>query len=72
MEAELQFIGHIESPCKSLEECPRNVEPDGPASRLVLDPRFADGLLGPDCLDGTPLVDIKPAMPGETPEARVL
>lgn len=130
MKAELQFIGRIESPYKSLEECPRNVEPGGPASRLILDLPFADGLLGLeagqevlvlywfdgvdrallrqnsrrtgryagtfalrsphrpnpigaavvrieriegaavtvrglDCLDGTPLVDIKPAMPGE-------
>ena len=46
MKAELLFIGRIESPFKNLQECPRNVEPDGPASRLVLDPAFADGLLG--------------------------
>jgi len=72
MKAELRFIGRIETPCNSLEECPRNVGPGGPARRLARDPRFAGGRLGLDCLDGAPLVDVKPAMPGESPSDRTL
>jgi len=43
---QLRFIGHIETPYRSLEECPRNVEPDGPPCRIVIAPPFADALLG--------------------------
>lgn len=45
-DAELVFIGHIETPYKVLEDCPRNVEPDGPVCRLVLAPGYEQGLLG--------------------------
>lgn len=46
MDASLKFIGHIETPYKTKEECPRNVEPDGPLCRVVVKREFADGLLG--------------------------
>lgn len=130
MNPRLQFIGRIETPYRLLEDCPRNIDPEGPLCRLVVDPPFAGGLLGLepgrrilvlywfdgvdggslrqrsrktgeyagvfalrtprrpnpigaavvtieavegavvsvrglDCLDDTPLVDIKPAMGGE-------
>lgn len=130
MQAELTFIGHIETPYKSLGDCPRNIDPNGPLCRLVLKNPYGEGLLGLeagreililywlehadrarlrqnpahigkltgtfalrsphrpspigaalvkieaisgnsitvkglDCLDGTPLIDIKPAMRSE-------
>ena len=42
----LTFIGHIETPYRTKEECPRNVEPDGPLCRVVVKKEFSDGLLG--------------------------
>ena len=46
--ADLQLIpiGHIETPYRRLEDCPRNIDPAGPVCRLQLRPEFADGLLG--------------------------
>ena len=46
MDAELRFIGHIETPYRSLAECPRNFEAQGPPCRLVLEKPFHAGLLG--------------------------
>ncbi|BCR03437.1 tRNA (N6-threonylcarbamoyladenosine(37)-N6)-methyltransferase TrmO [Desulfuromonas versatilis] len=131
MEAQLSYIGRIQTPYRSLDDCPRNIEPGGPLCRLAIDPPFAAGLeglapgqqililywfeavnrgnlrqasrrtgepagvfalrtphrpnpigaavlrieeldgsgilvRGLDCLDGTPLLDIKPAMAAET------
>ena len=130
MQATITSIGHIVTPYKSLEDCPRNVEPQGPLCQLVVRDDLRDGLLGLsagqrililywfeqvdrsrlqrhsrrtgelagtfalrtpnrcnpigaavltieridggiitvrglDCLDGTPLIDIKPARDGE-------
>ncbi len=48
MQADLVFIGHIETPYKTLEECPRNVDPNGPECRLVVQSEYEDGLLGLD------------------------
>lgn len=48
MQADLVFIGHIETPYKTLEECPRNVDPNGPECRLVVQSKYEDGLLGLD------------------------
>ncbi len=44
--ATLKPIGSIETPFNSLEECPRNISPDGPSCRLVLDHAFIAGLMG--------------------------
>lgn len=128
MSATLRFIGRIRTPYRSLSDCPRNIDPDGPVCELSVDEacacgltgleagqeilvlywlgaadrdvllqqrreddrecgvfalrspnrpnpigagvvrieRIADGCLqvrGLDCLDGTPLLDIKPALP---------
>jgi len=46
MDAVLTFIGHIETPYRTREECPRNVEPDGPLCSVVVKKEFSDGLLG--------------------------
>lgn len=46
MPAELRFIGHIETPFMRLEDCPRNIDPNGPACRLIISLDYADGLLG--------------------------
>jgi len=46
MSPQLRFIGHIETPYRSLAECPRNVEANGPTCRLIVSPPFADALLG--------------------------
>jgi len=128
--ATIEPIGHIITPYKTIEECPRNISPDGPVCHLVVDEDLRDGLMGLqagqrililywldeadrmvvqqnsrrtgemagvfalrtpnrrnpigaavlpiesiengtitvrglDCLNGTPLIDIKPAMAGE-------
>ena len=46
MTIELRPIGHIETPYSSLEDCPRNVDPDGPPCALVLDPPYEEALFG--------------------------
>lgn len=46
MTMELHPVGHIETPYSSLEDCPRNVDPDGPPCALVLDAAFAEALFG--------------------------
>ena len=130
LQAIVESIGHIVTPYKSLDDCPRNIEPQGPLCELVLRDDLQDGLMGLnvgqrililywlegadrttlqqdsrrtgvrtgifalrtphrcnpigaavlsideiigcvikvrglDCLNGTPLLDIKPAMSGE-------
>ena len=42
----LRVIGRIETPYRSLDACPRNIDPAGPPCRLVLEPQYVDGLLG--------------------------
>jgi tRNA-Thr(GGU) m(6)t(6)A37 methyltransferase TsaA len=42
----LTFIGHIETPYQTQDECPYTVNPGGPECRVVLDPAFAPGLTG--------------------------
>jgi tRNA-Thr(GGU) m(6)t(6)A37 methyltransferase TsaA len=44
--AEIHPIGHIETPYKKLEDCPRNINPSGPACALVLDPPYDSALFG--------------------------
>ncbi len=46
MEAELKFIGRIETPYNTIDECPRNVQHDGPECRLILSKEYLDGMLG--------------------------
>ena len=130
LQATFKPIGEIVTPYKTLADCPRNIDPNGPPCELVLRHELRDGLLGLaagqrililywlehaersairqnsrrtgelagvfalrtpnrpnpigvavlpieqiidgvitvrglDCLDGTPLLDIKPAMSGE-------
>lgn len=46
MDAGLVFIGHIETPYTTPEECPRNIDPvAGPVCRVVLDPPYDEALL---------------------------
>ena len=46
MDASLQPIGHIETPYQTIEDCPRNIDPNGPPCRLIVNEDFKDGLLG--------------------------
>lgn len=46
MNASLEYIGHIETPYASLDECPRNVDPSGPMCTLVLKAPFRPALCG--------------------------
>ncbi len=46
MTFDLTFIGHIETSYQSLDDCPNNVQADGPRCDIVLGSRFAEGLLG--------------------------
>lgn len=46
MKATLKFIGHIVTPYNSIEDCPKNIVPNGPLCQLVIDNDFQDGLLG--------------------------
>lgn len=46
MSASLVFIGHISTPYRTLRECPRNVDPEGPLCELHIDEAFEEGLAG--------------------------
>lgn len=46
MKATLEFIGCIRTPYRTLEECPRNVDPCGPLCELVIDTKLEEGLSG--------------------------
>ena len=46
MKAELNFIGSITTPYHALEECPNNIQQDGPLCHLVLYPEYLDGIKG--------------------------
>ena len=46
MTAELTFIGSITTPYAKLEDCPRNIQSEGPPCQLVLDQEYQDGLAG--------------------------
>jgi len=43
---QLTAIGRIETPYRTLADCPRNVDNVGPSCRLVVDPDLAPALLG--------------------------
>ncbi|MCG7874291.1 MAG: tRNA (N6-threonylcarbamoyladenosine(37)-N6)-methyltransferase TrmO [Candidatus Thiodiazotropha lotti] len=46
MSANLKFIGHINSPYRTLEDCPNNVNLNGPLCQLVIYDTYIDGLSG--------------------------
>jgi len=46
MDAELRFIGRINTPYKTLAACPRNFSDQGPQCTIKVDEPYADGLLG--------------------------
>lgn len=42
----LTFIGHLETPYKTLNDCPNNIQHDGQTCEVVLDSNCAAGLSG--------------------------
>ncbi|MCU7810538.1 MAG: SAM-dependent methyltransferase [Candidatus Thiodiazotropha sp. (ex Notomyrtea botanica)] len=46
MIATLQFIGHIDTPYTAIEDCPNNVDLNGPLCQLVVHEEFINGLSG--------------------------
>jgi len=46
MDATLEFIGHINTPYNAIEECPNNIDINGPLCQLVLNEKFKNGLSG--------------------------
>ncbi|MCG7899859.1 MAG: SAM-dependent methyltransferase [Candidatus Thiodiazotropha lotti] len=46
MSATLKFIGHINTPYRTLEDCPNNVDLNGPLCQLVIHDAYIDGLFG--------------------------
>jgi tRNA-Thr(GGU) m(6)t(6)A37 methyltransferase TsaA len=46
MNATLKYIGHINTPYETIEDCPNNIDLDGPLCQLVLDEEFRNGLSG--------------------------
>lgn len=44
--AELRFIGAIKTPYTTVEECPRNIQSDGPLCQIRLHDEFQKGLSG--------------------------
>jgi len=42
----LRPIGHVITGYRTPEECPRNISPDNPPSRLLIDERYRPALLG--------------------------
>lgn len=46
MNATLKYIGHIKTPYEVIEDCPNNIDLNGPLCQLVLDEEFRNGLTG--------------------------
>lgn len=46
MKGSLRSIGRIKTPYLSLEECPSNIDPDGPLCELQIDEEYVQGLVG--------------------------
>jgi len=46
MKPVLRPIGRVITPYVNLEECPRNIDPDGPMCQLLVDEEYAQGLSG--------------------------
>ncbi|MGV7235008.1 MAG: tRNA (N6-threonylcarbamoyladenosine(37)-N6)-methyltransferase TrmO [Nitrosomonadaceae bacterium] len=46
MKATLKYIGHINSPYKAIEDCPNNIDLNGPLCKLVIYEGYINGLSG--------------------------
>ncbi len=46
LQATIESIGHIVTPYKNLDACPRNIDPQGPLCELVIRDDLRDGLMG--------------------------
>jgi len=46
MNPALKSIGHVETPYNSIDECPKNIDHNGPLCQLIVDDEYKDGLLG--------------------------
>lgn len=46
MKPTLKFIGKINTPYKAIEDCPNNIDSDGPLCQVVVDDEYKDGLSG--------------------------
>jgi len=46
MKATLKSIGQINTPYKAIEDCPKNVDLNGPLCKLIIHEEFIDGLSG--------------------------
>ncbi|MBN8291777.1 SAM-dependent methyltransferase [Rhodobacter sp. NTK016B] len=45
-DASLGFIGHVETPWKTLADCPKRADPDGPVSTAVVNAPWDRALIG--------------------------
>ena len=46
MDATLKSIGYISTPYKTIDDCPKNIDFDGPLCKLIINDEFKEGLLG--------------------------
>ena len=46
MNATLKYIGRIRTPYKAIEDCPKNIDLNGPLCQLVLEEEYKKGLTG--------------------------
>lgn len=46
MDATLKSIGYISTPYKTIDDCPKNIDFDGPLCKLIINDDFKEGLLG--------------------------
>ncbi len=46
MTAQLQFIGEISTPYQTLEQCPNNIQANGPLCTITVNDKYKNGLLG--------------------------
>ncbi|MGH0001665.1 SAM-dependent methyltransferase [Pseudovibrio ascidiaceicola] len=46
MTGELIYIGHIETPYFDVEDCPNNIQPEGPECKVILKQDYWAGLKG--------------------------
>ncbi len=46
MGAILKFIGNINTPYEAIEDCPKNIDLNGPLCHLIIHEKFVEGLSG--------------------------